>query len=114
MVLEITHCDSFDLVATPLKQGGVPLLQSLIPSSGSWVEISIAELCDVNPMQWPSKRDAIPDKDFKWHFEMLDNAAYTSLKQYMNNLGLELPYPIPKGKPGGRGINCFPTTAPAP
>lgn len=113
VILDIPQCDEFTIVATPLPSG-TPMRQSFQgpADSSQALEITIANLCDVNPLQWTSKRDATPDRDFKWHFELLEPNLYVDLKQRMMDLGLELPFPIPKGKHGGRGINCFPVAVP--
>lgn len=120
IVLEITGLTKLTLMAEPFTDhptsndnpgsGGPQSLEIVGRSEGEVVTITVAHLCDENPLIWPIRKDAPPppeDRDFKWHYEILSDSKKQELREKLQ--GQEAPFPIfiPAG-PLGRGRNCFP------
>ena len=75
------------------------------------VEVSICNLCDMNPLRWPTALPLRIDDDYRWYYELSQNKSYLPL----DLIGLDLPVPHPYGHPGGVGQNCLETKyLPAP
>lgn len=76
---------------------------------GETVVITIANLCDENPLIWPIDPKDIPeeDRDFKWHYEILPADTKQRLKNRLNDRDVPFPILVKGQGPLGRGRNCF-------
>jgi hypothetical protein len=112
IILTIPGLSKIELVAQPLG-GGTSLVQELIPT-GPKISITIANLCESNPILWPTKNfKALPDQDFKWYFQLLSATDRIDLIRTLR--GFSLPIPRPLGIPNGQGADCSPAKmAPTP
>ena len=94
---------------------GVPAGRSHTFSQGP-VFITVANLCDTNPLQWgsiPPPSEFPDDEDFRWHYEIIDNPALMqNALQAVGNLRCPIPR-LAAGRPGGNGMNCDPIRFPA-
>lgn len=110
--LDLRDLDSFALVAQPFS-GGPDVVWEFAPPNGSGVAITIANLCDDNPLRWPIPRPRpLPDEDFQWYYEMLEQGEKERLATNVKGLPLPIPHPA-QGSGNGQGINCVPgRTAP--
>lgn len=81
--------------------------------------IELLNLCDINPLRWPSsftrEMSEREDKDFMWFYELLDNVGMEWVRKHRKEIaGLLFPvYPAVRGNPGGGGDNCRPVKFPA-
>jgi hypothetical protein len=108
--LDFQDLTSFAIVATPLD-GGAPEVWNFTPPNGKSVAITIANLCDTNPLQWPEVADGSitpPDRDFEWYYELVDETKKEALGAKLFGLPLPIPYPI-KGDGNGQGMDCLPS-----
>jgi hypothetical protein len=69
------------------------------------VNITICNLCDVNPLRWPTPGSPRVDDDYRWYYQLVDPGYDLSTK--LN--GLDLPVPHPSRKPNALGQNCLET-----
>ncbi|HEX9943265.1 MAG TPA: hypothetical protein VGG03_14690 [Thermoanaerobaculia bacterium] len=75
---------------------------------GEEVVITIANLCDENPLRWFTEIENLsPDQDFKWYYELLSPENANDLRNRIR--GVEAPFPLPDGAPNGNGLNCIPS-----
>lgn len=86
-------------------QAETPTTLSLQGDAANPVVVSICNLCDVNPMRWPTKAPRRVDDDFRWYYQLCKRK--NDLPLDLQNL--ELPVPHPFGSPGGVGQNCLET-----
>ncbi|HVT60348.1 MAG TPA: hypothetical protein VHR45_18390 [Thermoanaerobaculia bacterium] len=108
VILDVKKVAEATLIAKPLSGGGAKRL-CLAPGTGRWVEITVANLCDNNPLEWPvDTGTAQPDQDFRWFFELLSEPDRQELGDIIK--GLYLPHPWPQPDDNGQGMDCFPTS----
>jgi hypothetical protein len=105
VILELAALDSVSIIGKPLA-GGDDVSLDLTAQDGETIEVTIGNLCDTNPLEWPDLYDRKPDEDFRWHFELLSPKDYADLATLVN--GFFLPFPYPVGEPNAQGANCFP------
>ncbi len=105
VTLTIAGLTSVDLIVTPFD--GAPETLSLVRRDGGTVEVCIANLCDENPLRWPTVREPLIDNDFRWYYELV--ARRDDLGRRLSSLGLPVPHPI-DAKPNGQGMNCLGAT----
>lgn len=80
--------------------------------------VELLNLCDVNPLRWPSsfarEWGERVDRDFMWFYELLDDVGKDWVKTHRKEIaGLLFPaYPVVMGSPGGGGDNCRPVKFP--
>jgi hypothetical protein len=111
LVLELKGLTGpLQLTALPFPDGEVKTLSLAAPAKET-IELTIANFCDDNPLQWTRSADTQPDVDFKWHFHLLGSDKRTELQALLS--GIELPIPIPFGHINGSGANCYPAKAKA-
>lgn len=98
---------TFEAKGFPGTKGGVDDKLELVPNSLGKIEITIANLCDENPLRWP--RDPTPrdDDDFKWYYQLMTTAQQDAID--VKRRGAPLPTPIPERQPSSNvaGVNCF-------
>jgi hypothetical protein len=81
------------------------------------VKITIVNVCEKNPLQWPIPIEITPDVDSKWFFQLmpqsLKDTVVEKLSKDNKNLELPIPHPIPgSGGLGAQGSgNCIKTKA---
>jgi hypothetical protein len=109
VILELSELDTFTILGKPLTGGDEVPLELTAPENGT-IEVTIGNLCDQNPLEWPSLYDRKPDEDFRWYFELLSPQDYANLESLID--GIPLPYPYPRGKSNARGADCFPAAYP--
>ncbi|HEX3526765.1 MAG TPA: hypothetical protein VH988_06840 [Thermoanaerobaculia bacterium] len=116
VTLVLENLDSASILATPFiidaDAGGSPQVEwSFTANEQETVEVTIANLCDENPLRWPTRRDPLsPDEDFKWHYQLLANP--TGIKEHLKGLELPVPY-LSDTAHAGQGANCPPSKAAA-
>ncbi|HXU33760.1 MAG TPA: hypothetical protein VN851_24580 [Thermoanaerobaculia bacterium] len=106
--LSIEGLEKVELIFTRFNN---EILEPLVLTSPQQtdVEIEIANLCEVNPLRWPTE-DVKPlvDQDFRWAWELLDPATQENLVISLKENSLPLPVPHPKPvQPDGQGMNCM-------
>ena len=107
-VLTLSGVTKLTLEAKALP-GGVDDKLELVSGQLGNIEITIANLCDENPLRWlrtPSPED---DDDFKWYYELMTKTQQTKINK--KRRGAPLPAPVPERKklpPSATGVNCFP------
>jgi hypothetical protein len=106
VILLADNLTTLEIVASPIN-GGDDVRLPLTAPDGEIVELTVANLCDDNPLEWEQKYDAKPDLDFRWHFELLSPAKWQDLVKAIEGLYLPYPYPVPQGN--AQGANCFTT-----
>ena len=88
------------------------VLYPAVNGSQKFIELKIANLCAVNPLEWPglSREEVREDKDFKWYFRLLQPVPDSRVptdpdKPFAGQLGgSEFPYPrLSHREPGTRG-----------
>jgi hypothetical protein len=103
-ILVLKHLKSATLMATSFN-GGAPEYLSFQAPNKATVSITIANLCDVNPLRWATEYSELPpDDDFKWYYELL--AKRKHLHKVLKGLPLPSPQPI-RAMPNGQGMNCL-------
>jgi hypothetical protein len=123
VVLEISGLEKMIMTAEPfaIPPDGTPLDDAnpgsggrqtleIVGENGQEVVVTIAHLCDENPLIWPFRPNVEPpreDRDFKWHYEILSDAKKSELQERLQCREAPFPILIPK-PPLGRGRNCFP------
>lgn len=106
--LDFQKVTSATLTSTPLGGGAVGTLP-LATQAGGRVDITVANLCDNNPLEWPVRSGtATADQDFRWFFELLRRKDQKRLRKVLD--GLYLPHPWPAGDGNGQGMDCFPAS----
>lgn len=87
--------------------GGTSSTIELVPrSEGEQVALTVANLCEENPLEWPKGVEPRPDDlDFKWLYELLDPAARETIDQ--RRQGGHVPYPRRTGAAALAGENCY-------
>lgn len=93
----------------------IPLVPSTLPDGTQAIMLKIANLCQINPMEWPElelREVREPDVDFKWVHRMLRLRDGEDPVRYPDRL---LPHPDPIPDPN-QGIlaDCFPGQITAP
>jgi len=108
VILSIPGLDQVDVIASPFD--GRPATRWAIAGpDGSEVTITIANLCDDNPLRWETdERDRNPDEDFRWYYRLLAPAAQQDLSSDMRGLPFPVPQPIPDNGGNAQGMNCIP------
>jgi hypothetical protein len=107
VVLTLTGVTQLTLEAKDLAGGADDKLE-LVPGSLGKIEITIANLCDDNPLRWPHDPSPQDDDDFKWYYQLMTTAQHASINKQRR--GAPLPTPIPERKkvsPNVTGVNCF-------
>lgn len=110
VVLELAGITSLTFKAEALPGGQVDSL-SLYADNNMTIEVTIANLCEENPLLWP-KHSPVPkpDDDFRWYFQLLDQAQKGEIER--RRRGASLPIPSPEMNRLGSaatGVNCFST-----
>jgi hypothetical protein len=111
VTLNLEDLDRFAVVTTSIENGDQKMWEFRPPNGGS-VSLTIANLCDDNPLRWTrvSGQELLPDYDFQWYYELLTDEAKLRLTSSL--LGLPFPVPHPLGQPNAQGINCLPAQVP--
>jgi len=105
LVLFYQDVDTFTVISTLFSGQQQKLPLSGAP--GETIQVTVSHLCDENPLRWYTKWDYLPpDEDFKWYFELLNQADKDKLPDDLQ--GLPLPFPLQAGKHNAQGANCFP------
>ena len=113
VVLELDNVTGLTLRADALPNGQSDSLEITAPEEET-AKLTIANLCDENPLFWPKSPVPKDDEDFRWHFELLTDAHKKAIKKYL--LGSSLPIPRPEMipvTPSATGANCFKARFPA-
>jgi hypothetical protein len=109
VVLELSGLTGLTLSAAALPGGEADWLE-LVGGEGQTIEVTIANICDENPLFWPRSAPVPkPDDDFRWHYELLVNTQKDEIDR--RRRGASLPFPIPEMSRVGSaatGVNCFP------
>ena len=106
-ILTLSGVTQLTLEAKALPGGGVDDKLDLVPGALGKIEITIANLCDDNPLSWdraPAVRD---DDDFKWYYQLMTTNQQDIID--VARRGAPLPAPIPQRQPSPNvaGVNCF-------
>lgn len=107
-VLTLTGVTRLRLAATAMP-GGLNDVLELVPGPLGRIELTIANLCDDNPLRWPRSPKPADDDDFKWYYELMARPQQTQINQ--RRRGAPLPTPQLERRrlgPNATGINCFP------
>jgi hypothetical protein len=89
-------------------QTGTRYFVDIKAADGAIVEVTVANLCEDNPLQWGPSKTSARDVDFRWHYQLIDPDQLARLKALLNDR--DLPYPIPHPI-NGLGIDCLPALA---
>lgn len=111
-VLSFEHLKSATLKATPYA-GGPPRMLPLAQAGGV-LRIAIANLCDVNPLEWDTGRQPERDEDVKWLYELLSKSSRDEVIRRLERRSLPTPVPVqfvPANTGPGSG-NCIPSRFP--
>lgn len=111
--VEIANVTEFEAIVTAFEgdAAGNPPVEHRFPFKpvgAEDVEITIANLCDENPLRWPTKEGKIPDdQDFRWYYMLLSPEKKAEIADAL--FGLPLPFPTaPLTLDGnGDGTNCY-------
>lgn len=105
VVLTISGINSFTIQSSPLTTGALAE-QKLVAPAGGTIPITIAHLCQDNPLRWETKNfSAVDDIDMKWYFKLLSESDQADLNDALEENELPVPRPTPSG---GQGIDCSP------
>lgn len=105
VVLTISNISSFKMLVSP-REGGSPVEQELKAGAGETIPITIAHLCQDNPLRWETTNfSAVDDEDTKWYFKLLSPTDQLKLAAALDSN--ELPIPRPTSS-GGQGVDCSP------
>lgn len=106
--LTFSNLEEFALVAEEI--GGTRRLQlDFFGRDGDPMKLTVANLCEENPLQWPiDNRQDRDDIDFMWYYMLLSEATREKLDKEIA-VGAPLPHPlIPRDKQGAaEGMNCL-------
>jgi hypothetical protein len=69
------------------------------------VRVDICNLCDVNPLRWPTAAEPRIDDDFRWFYQICEGKDDVADCLH----GLDLPVPHPSGELNALGQNCLGT-----
>jgi hypothetical protein len=111
VVLSLKDLDKFSLQCTSIIGDTTKDRTWEFHRNSGTVKIVIANLCDENPLRWPTtKEEAEPDEDFELYYELLFNAFDRfSLQGKLLGLSLPIPFPATGAAAGnGQGVNCVP------
>jgi hypothetical protein len=113
-------------IEVTLLGGGTPLQPLILnPAGKAELSVTIANLCDLNPFNWERTDEHInrrpdPDKDFKWHYQLLKPGTSAlepgTRAELRHKLQTQLqPKAVPHPKvvpsaPAVSGENCFSAT----
>lgn len=114
VILKLNDLEEFALKCTSMD--GEPAKDRMwqFHRDSGTVKIVIANLCDDNPLRWPTTKSEVPpDEDFELYYEFLFN-AFDKARILGRLKGLRLPIPHPEvddaaGAGNGQGVNCVPT-----
>jgi len=107
--LEMSYLDGISIVATRYGQTEPDVRWVLQSVKGEDVEITVANLCDENPLRWETEVEELsPEDDFRWYYTLLSENTQQELFQKLK--GLRFPIPLrPVNQAGnGQGMNCVP------
>jgi hypothetical protein len=85
-------------------QTGTRYFVDIQAADGAIVEVTVANLCDDNPLQWGPSKASARDLDFRWHYQLIDPHQLAQLTALLNDR--DLPYPI-SHPINGLGIDCL-------
>lgn len=108
-ILELTGLTQLILQADALPGGASDSLELKPPVPGQRVEITVANLCEDNPLLWPKPPAPKDDDDFKWYYQLLTGTDQANVNR--ERRGLALPAPLVErtsSGPNATGVNCFP------
>ncbi len=112
VILTIPGLDQVDVIASPFEEGRPATRWSLTGPDKSEVTITVANLCDDNPLRWETaERDRNPDEDFRWYYRLLAPGAQTDLNNDLRGLPFPVPQPLPETDGNAQGMNCIPLQA---
>jgi len=110
VILNLPDLEQVDVIATPFD-GGEPVRWSFDRSQNGEVTITIANLCDDNPLRWETTgNERSVDNDFRWYYRLLSEEAQKDLQEQMRGFPFPVPLPILDELESGNGqaINCIP------
>lgn len=113
MILTVNNLESLEVRRHPFA-GGPPDRSIIFKERPLY--ITVANLCDENPLQWgdvPAPGENPDDDDFRWHYEIVDSPD--NLRNALRNVGAPRS-PIPRlaaGMHNGHGLNCDPIRYPS-
>lgn len=109
VILEVPDLEQVDVIATPFN-GGEPARWSFFGRDNEDVTLTLANLCDDNPLRWETNGTRVVDDDFRWYYRLLSAEAQQDLSAQLRGLPFPVPYPIPEEieEPNGQAINCIP------
>jgi hypothetical protein len=81
----------------------------LVPDEAGTVEITVANLCMDNPLEWPFDEEPRDDHDFCWYYLLLDDDSFSSSMEAVGEGQLPIPRPVGSelGPLLGVGMNCL-------
>lgn len=106
LVLTLRNLTAFKVVTRKLSDRSPSGNLALQAGDGQTIKITLANLCDENPLRWPVEaRDPTVDEDFRWYYQLLSKTDQERVGSALG--GLELPVPHPVAAPMGQGMNCL-------
>ncbi|HEX3526768.1 MAG TPA: hypothetical protein VH988_06855 [Thermoanaerobaculia bacterium] len=106
--LEVPYLEKFSIATTRFGELKPEFCWELVSRDGEDVTVTIANLCDENPLRWKTlDAEQKPDEDFRWYYTLLTVTDQRALFQSLG--GLPFPIPLPSlSQPNGQGANCVP------
>ena len=104
VVLTIPALTSADLLITRFNST-TPEIITFVGEPNESVEVTVANLCDTNPLRWKTINSSLPpDDDFRWYYQLV--ARPVDLERQLFGLNLPVPFPV-RALPNGQGMNCL-------
>lgn len=109
VVLTLGGLTKFELRVRPFGEpnpANAKKIQLAPAGTATKVQITIANLCDQDPLRWSKPRAVAPntrDDDFAWHYELVDKKTALAAAIQPNRV----PVPVYTALPAGDGFNCF-------
>ncbi|MEA2599217.1 MAG: hypothetical protein QOF89_209 [Acidobacteriota bacterium] len=105
VTVTLENLTSLEIVQTDFT--GTPTGKSFTFSKGP-AFVTVANLCDENPLQWgkkPAPESMPDDDDFRWHYEIVDSPP--DLAAALDVFRCPIPR-LTRSLTGGNGLNCLP------
>lgn len=104
VVLTIPALSSADVLITKFNST-TPEILTFVGEPTESVEVTVANLCDTNPLRWKTINVTLPpDDDFRWYYQLV--AKPVDLGRQLLGLNLPVPFPV-RALPNGQGMNCL-------
>lgn len=96
-------------LATTGFDGKPVAVAKLVPDDSGVVEITVANLCKENPLEWPFDAEPRDDHDYRWYYMLLDDESFRASIEAAAAEELPIPRPVVSelGPLSATGTNCL-------